>query len=45
MIITTIHPNDIYSQEAKDYVKEEYKEAKHYRKFVFGEITGVWVKK
>jgi flavin reductase (DIM6/NTAB) family NADH-FMN oxidoreductase RutF len=45
MIITTIHPNDIYSQEAKDYVKEEYKEASHYRKFVFGEITHVWVKK
>jgi flavin reductase (DIM6/NTAB) family NADH-FMN oxidoreductase RutF len=45
MIITTIHPNDIYSQEAKDYVKEEYKDANHYRKFVFGEITHVWVQK
>ncbi|KAA6303290.1 MAG: hypothetical protein EZS26_000517 [Candidatus Ordinivivax streblomastigis] len=45
MIITTIHPNDIYSPEAKEYVKEEYKEANHYRKFVFGEITSVWVKK
>ena len=39
------NPNDIYAQEVKDNVNEEYKEASHYRKFVFGEITRVWVKK
>ena len=44
-ISTTVNPNDIYAQEVKDNVKEEYIEASHYRKFVFGEITSVWVKK
>jgi len=44
-ISTTVNPNDIYAQEVKDNVNEEYKEASHYRKFVFGEITRVWVKK
>jgi flavin reductase (DIM6/NTAB) family NADH-FMN oxidoreductase RutF len=43
--ITTPNPNDFYSQEAKDYINEAYKEANHYRKYVFGEITHVWVKK
>jgi flavin reductase (DIM6/NTAB) family NADH-FMN oxidoreductase RutF len=43
--VTTPHPNDFYSQEAKDYLKEAYKDASDYRKFVFGEITRVWVKK
>jgi len=42
--ITTPNPNDFYSQEAKDYIKEAYKEANDYRKYVFGEITHVWVK-
>jgi flavin reductase (DIM6/NTAB) family NADH-FMN oxidoreductase RutF len=44
-ISTTVNPYDIYAQEVKDNVYEEYKEANHYRKFVFGEITYVWVKK
>jgi flavin reductase (DIM6/NTAB) family NADH-FMN oxidoreductase RutF len=43
--ITTANPNDFYSQEAKDYINEAYKEASDYRKLVFGEITHVWVKK
>ena len=43
--ITTPDPNDFYSQEAKDYINEAYKDAHEYRKFVFGEITSVWVKK
>ena len=43
--ITTANPNDFYSQEAKDYLNEAYKEANDYRKYVFGEITHVWVKK
>jgi Conserved protein/domain typically associated with flavoprotein oxygenases, DIM6/NTAB family len=43
--ITTPNQNDFYSQEAKDYIKEAYKEAGDYRKYVFGEITHVWIKK
>lgn len=43
--ITTPSPDDFYTQEAKDYVNAAYKEESHYRKYVFGEITHVWVKK
>jgi flavin reductase (DIM6/NTAB) family NADH-FMN oxidoreductase RutF len=43
--LTTPNPNDFYTQEARDYINEAYKEANHYRKYVFGEITHVWVKK
>jgi hypothetical protein len=43
--LTTANPNDYYTQEAKDAINEAYKEANVYRKFVFGEITHVWVKK
>jgi flavin reductase (DIM6/NTAB) family NADH-FMN oxidoreductase RutF len=43
--LTTVDPNDLYSQEAKDFTKEEYKDANHYRKLAFGEITSVWVKR
>lgn len=42
--ITTPHPDDFYAQEAKDYINEAYKGASNYRKYVFGEITRVWVK-
>ena len=43
--LTTPNPNDFYSQEAKDWINEAYKEANDYRKLVFGEITHVWVKR
>jgi flavin reductase (DIM6/NTAB) family NADH-FMN oxidoreductase RutF len=43
--ITTPDPNDFYTQEAKDYLKEAYKKESDIRKYVFGEITRVWVKK
>lgn len=42
--ITTPDPGDFYSQEARDYIGEAYKEASDHRKYVFGDITGVWVK-
>ena len=42
--LTTANPNDFCTQEAKDAINEAYKEENHYRKFVFGEITHVWVK-
>ncbi|WP_024620055.1 flavin reductase [Metaclostridioides mangenotii] len=44
-VLTTVSPNDICAQEAKDFVSEEYKEESQYRKIAFGEITHVWVKK
>ena len=43
--ITTPNPNDFCTQEAKDYIHEAFKEESDYRKYVFGEITHVWVKK
>jgi hypothetical protein len=43
--ITTPNLNDFCSQEAQDYINEAYKEANDYRKYVFGEITHLWVKK
>ena len=43
--ITTPNPNDFYSQESKDYIDEAYKDAKEYRKLVFGEITHSWISK
>lgn len=43
--ITTPDPNDFCTQEAKDYLKEAYKDPNEYRKYVFGEITNVWVRR
>jgi flavin reductase (DIM6/NTAB) family NADH-FMN oxidoreductase RutF len=43
--VTTPNLNDFYTQEAKDWVNEMYKDPKEIRKYVFGEITHVWVKK
>lgn len=43
--LTTPKPDDFCTQEARDYVNEAYKEENHYRKYVFGEIIRVWVKK
>lgn len=42
--LTTPAPDDFYTQEAKDYIKEAYKEADDYRKYLFGEITHAWIK-
>ena len=43
--ITTPDPTDFCTQEAKDYINEVYKDPNEIRKYVFGEITRVWVKK
>ncbi len=43
--ITTPDPNDFSTQEARDYIKEAYKTESDHRKYVFGEITHVWVNK
>jgi flavin reductase (DIM6/NTAB) family NADH-FMN oxidoreductase RutF len=45
MALMTANPDDFCQQEAIDAIKEAYEEAHVYRKFVFGEITHVWIKK
>jgi flavin reductase (DIM6/NTAB) family NADH-FMN oxidoreductase RutF len=44
MAAITANPSDFYVQEVKDAINEAYEEAKVYRKFVYGEITHVWVR-
>ena len=43
--ISTPNFEDFYTQEAKDYLTEAYKDTDEIRQYVFGEITNVWVKK
>ena len=43
--LTTPTPDDFCTAEAKEYIKEAYKDVNEYRKYAFGEITHVWVKK
>ncbi|MDR2292059.1 MAG: flavin reductase [Prevotellaceae bacterium] len=43
--ITTVSPDDFLNQEDKDFILGGFEEAKEYHKLVFGEITGVWIKK
>jgi flavin reductase (DIM6/NTAB) family NADH-FMN oxidoreductase RutF len=45
MQITTPSPNDFRTQEAINYLNEAYKDPDEIRKYVFGEITRVWIKK
>ena len=42
--ITTPSVEDFYAQETKDYLYKAYTDAGEIRKYVFGEITNVWVK-
>jgi len=44
MEITSVKPDDFYSQKGKDFVIEGYNDAKDYHKLVFGNITNVWVR-
>ena len=43
--ITTVNPNDFYTEEGRNFIEEAFDEAKDYHKLVLGEITNVWVKK
>jgi flavin reductase (DIM6/NTAB) family NADH-FMN oxidoreductase RutF len=43
--VTTPGYDDFIWQEDRNYISEEFNEANVYRKFVFGEITHVWIKK
>ena len=42
--MTTVKPEDFYSQEGKEFITEAYQEANEYHKILFGEITGVWIR-
>jgi flavin reductase (DIM6/NTAB) family NADH-FMN oxidoreductase RutF len=42
--LTTVSPDDYYTQDAKNFIIEGYNEAKEYHKLVFGDITNVWIK-
>ena len=44
-IVTPNFPGDFYLQEDIDNITEPYKDLKEHRKYVFGEITNVWIKK
>jgi len=44
-ITVPVFPDDFYLQEDLDYLTEPYKDPGEHRKYVFGEITEVWVKK
>ena len=41
-ITTPEFPGDFYAQDALDYMREPYRDPGEHRKYVFGEITGVW---
>jgi flavin reductase (DIM6/NTAB) family NADH-FMN oxidoreductase RutF len=41
-ITVPCYPDDLYSQEAKDFMSEAYRDPGEHRKYVFGEITHVW---
>jgi len=43
--ITTVHPEDFYTEEGKQFVLNGYRDVQDYHKFVFGEITHVWIRK
>ena len=43
--VTTIDKNDFYTEEGQTFVQEGFDDAKDWHKFVFGEITHLWVAK
>jgi len=43
--VTTVSPEDFYTDESKKFVVDAQAETGDYHKVVFGEITGVWVRK
>ncbi len=43
--ITSVTPDDFYTQAGKDFVLEGFADAKDYHKMVFGGVTKVWIKK
>jgi flavin reductase (DIM6/NTAB) family NADH-FMN oxidoreductase RutF len=43
--VTTVSPEDFYTEEGRSFVVEAFDETKDYHKIVFGEITEVWVRR
>ena len=43
--VTTVAPDDFYTEDSKKFIVDAYAETKDYHKVVFGEITNVWVRK
>jgi len=41
--ITTVSPNDFFTEESKTFIDKAYAETHDYHKLVFGEITNVWM--
>jgi flavin reductase (DIM6/NTAB) family NADH-FMN oxidoreductase RutF len=41
--LTTVSPDDFYTQQGKEFITGAYDEVHDYHKLVFGEITNVWV--
>lgn len=43
--VTTVSPDDFYTENGKKFVEDGFEEAGDYHKMVFGTITNVWVKR
>ena len=43
--ITTVSPDDFYSEKSRNFVVEGFNDAKDYHKMVFGRISNIWVRK
>jgi flavin reductase (DIM6/NTAB) family NADH-FMN oxidoreductase RutF len=43
--VTTVSPDDFYTDESKKFIVDAQAETKDYHKSVFGEITNVWARK
>lgn len=43
--VTTVSPDDFYTEAGKKFVVEAHAETNDYHKIVFGEITNVWIRK
>jgi flavin reductase (DIM6/NTAB) family NADH-FMN oxidoreductase RutF len=43
--ITTVHPDDFYTADARMFITDAYAEAQDYHKLVFGKINYVWARK
>lgn len=43
--VTTVSPDDFYTEEGRKFIIDAHAETGDYHKIVFGEITGVWLRK
>jgi hypothetical protein len=43
--VTTVSPDDFYTEEGRSFIVEAHAETNDYHKIVFGEITSVWMRK